>query len=79
MAVTDVADTEQEIQRLADEVQRATRDEVVQMVRLLRSRPDGQVLGAAEFQVRDLAHRLAAKAVQAEVNRRQKRATGAPA
>ena len=79
MIPTDARDDEQDIQRLADELQRATRDELVPMVRTLRSRPDGQVLGAAEFRVRDLAHKVAAKAVEAEVNRRQRGATPAPA
>jgi hypothetical protein len=79
MTTTDTLGDDEDLQRLVDELQRATRDELVQMVRTLRSKPDDQVLGQAEFQVRDLAHKVAAKAVQAEVNRRQKRATGAPA
>jgi hypothetical protein len=79
MAHTDDRTSEEDIRRLAGELQEATAEEFVQMVRLLRSRPDGQVLGRAEFQVRDLAHKIAAKVVQAEINARQKGATKAPA
>ncbi len=79
MATADLRYDEEDIRRTARELQEATAEEFAQMVRLLRSRPDGQVLGQAEFKVRDLAHKIAAKVVQAEVNARQKGATRAPA
>jgi hypothetical protein len=79
MIPTDELTPEEDIQRLARELQEATAEEFAQMVRLLRSKPDGQVLGQTEFEVRDLAHKIAAKVVQAEVNDRQKGATKAPA
>jgi hypothetical protein len=79
MTPTDELTTEEDIRRLARELQEATAEEFAQMVRLLRSKPDGQVLGQTEFEVRDLAHKIAAKVVQAEVNDRQKKATKAPA
>ena len=79
MTTTDLRDDEEDILRLARELQEATAGEFAQMVRLLRERPDGQVLGQAEFEVRDLAHKIAAKVVQAEVNARQKGATEVPA
>lgn len=75
----DLRDDDEDLRRLARELQEATAEEFLQMVRLLRAQPDGQVLGEAEFQVRDLAHTIAAKVVQAEVNARQKGATKAPA
>jgi hypothetical protein len=75
----DLRDDDEDLRRLARELQEATAEEFLQMVRLLRAQPDGQVLGEAEFQVRDLAHQIAAKVVQAEVNARQKGATKAPA
>jgi hypothetical protein len=71
--------SEEDIQRRTRELQEATAEEFAQMVRLLRSKPDGQVLGQTEFEVRDLAHKIAAKVVQAEANDRQKGATKAPA
>jgi hypothetical protein len=79
MAETDRLHDEEDIRRTARELQEATAEDFAGMVRLLRSRPDGQVLGQAEFEVRDLAHTIAAKVVQAEVNARQRGATGAPA
>jgi hypothetical protein len=78
MAPTDDRTSEEDIQRLARELQEATAEEFAQMVRLLRSKPDGQVFGQAEFEVRDLAHKIASKIVQAEANDRQKRATKGP-
>ncbi len=79
MTTIDLRDDDEDIRRLACELQEATAEEFAQMVRLLRSKPDGQVLGQAEFEVRDLAHKIAAKVVQAEVNARQKGGIKAPA
>ena len=79
MAEADRLHDEEDILRTARELQEATAEDFARMVRLLRSKPDGQVLGQAEFEVRDLAHKIAAVIVQAEVNARQKGATGAPA
>ncbi len=79
MAETDRLLDEEDILRTARELQEATAEDFARMVRLLRSRPDAQVLGQAEFEVRDLAHKIAAVIVQAEVNARQKGATRAPA
>jgi hypothetical protein len=79
MLNTDQRHDEEEIRRTARELQEATADDFARMVRILRSRPDGQVLGQAEFEVRDLAHKIASVIVQAEVDARQRGATGAPA
>ena len=79
MANTVEGGDEEDIRRLARELQEATAEDFTRMVRLLRSKSDGQVLGQAEFEVRDLAHKIAAVVVQAEVNARQKGATEAPA
>ena len=78
MADTDRLHDEEDIRRTVRALQEATAEDLARMVRLLRSRPDGQVLGQAEFEVRDLAHKIAAVIVQAEVNARQRGATGAP-
>jgi len=42
---------------------------------LLASKPDAQLLGRTEFEVRDAVHRLGAKALQAALNERKKGAT----
>ncbi len=46
---------------------------------LLASKPDHQVLGRAEFQVRDMIHALGAKAIQAALDERKKGGTAGPA
>ena len=45
---------------------------------LLASKPDHQVLGRTEFQVRDLVHELGAKAIQAALDERKKGGTEVP-
>src|SRR3954447_21013489 len=66
-------------QILAEEGLRAAQDEIRQMAELLASQPDGQLLGATEFRVRDLAHKATARMIQAEIEYRQKKVTRAPA
>jgi hypothetical protein len=46
---------------------------------LLASKPDRQLLGPTEFEVRDLAHRIGAKAFETALDERKKAGTGAPA
>ncbi|MDB5352679.1 MAG: hypothetical protein JWN86_3926 [Planctomycetota bacterium] len=43
-----------------------------QLAELLATKPDDQLLGRTEFEVRDLVHQLGADAIQAAVNRRKK-------
>ena len=45
------------------------------MARILASKPDAQLLGATEFEIRDRAHALAAHAIETAVNRRKKGGT----
>jgi hypothetical protein len=54
---------------------KALEGDVLQMTRLLASKPDHQVLGQTEFQIRDLVHQIGAKAIQAELEARQKKVT----
>ena len=46
---------------------------------LLVSKPDHQILGPTEFEVRDHVHRIGAKAIEAALQGRKKGATKAPA
>jgi hypothetical protein len=46
---------------------------------LLATRPDSQLLGQTEFDVRERVHALGAKAVETAANVRKKGATEAPA
>jgi hypothetical protein len=80
MPATDLTpEQQQRAQILYQEALRAAESELRQMAELLASRPDGQLLGATEFQVRDLAHKAAARMIQAEIEHRQKKVTRAPA
>ena len=54
-------------------------DEIRGIAELLASRPDRQILGQAEFQVRDRVHRIGARAIEAALDEREKGATEAPA
>ena len=45
------------------------------LAELLASKPDDQLLGATEFTVRDLVHKIGAKAVQTALNERKKGGT----
>jgi hypothetical protein len=62
-------------QELAKAVLKALEADILQMTRLLASKPDHQVLGQTEFQVRDIVHQIGAKAIQSELEARQKKAT----
>ena len=70
---------EAEAQRLYELLQQSFLDEARRFARLLASKPDGQQLGKAEFEVRDQFHRLAAKALETALNERKKGGTKAPA
>ena len=66
-------------ERLADLITRAGREEVLAIARLLVAKPDRELLGATEFEVRDLVHRLGAKAIQTALTERKKGGTAGPA
>src|SRR3954453_15854514 len=67
----------------ADRIKRrllaAVEDEVQGIAELLASKPDGQLLGAAEFQVRDRVHRIGARTIEAALDERKRGGTGGPA
>jgi hypothetical protein len=65
-------------QELAKTMLKALEGDVLQMTRLLASKPDHQVLGQTEFQIRDLVHQIGAKAIQAELEARQKKRAHGP-
>lgn len=66
---------EAEAQRMAALIGKRAQEEALHLARILVSKPDAQLLGATEFEVRERAHRLAAYAVETAVNQRKKRAT----
>jgi hypothetical protein len=70
---------QQRAQILYEQTLAAAEGELRQMAELLASRPDGQLLGATEFRIRDLVHQAAARMIAAEIEHRQKKVTKAPA
>jgi hypothetical protein len=62
-------------QVLAQTVLKALEGDVLQMTRLLASKPDHQVLGPTEFLIRDIVHRIGAQTIRAELEARQKKVT----
>ena len=69
------AEQEAEAQRLADLIGQKAREEALRMARILASKPDAQLLGATEFEIRERAHALAAHALETAVNRQKKGGT----
>jgi hypothetical protein len=68
-----------EAERLFQTLRPILEAELRQMTRLLASKPDDNLLGKTEFEVRDLVHRIGAKAIETALNERKKGATKAPA
>ena len=68
-------DQEAEAQRLVAMVNKKVQEEMLQMFRLMVSKPDHQLLGATEFAIRDRVHAIAAEVIQTAVNERKKGGT----
>jgi hypothetical protein len=66
---------EAEAQRLADSITLKTKEELLRITRLLVSKKDHELLGETEFEVRDLVHKIGARAIETAVNERKKGAT----
>ena len=73
--VTLTPEQEAEAQRLAEIIGRRAQDEALQMARLLVSKPDEEILGKTEFELRDRAHDFAAFALQSALQERKKGGT----
>jgi hypothetical protein len=68
-----------EADRIEQRLLAAVGDEVRGIAELLASKPDGQLLGAAEFQVRDRVHAIGARAIEAALDERKGGGIEAPA
>jgi hypothetical protein len=66
---------EAEAQRLFELLQQPFLDEARRLARLLAAKPDAQLLGKTEFEVRDAVHRLGAQALEAALDERKKGGT----
>jgi hypothetical protein len=70
---------EAQAQRIAARITERFHEEALNMARIMASKPDAQLLGATEFQMRDRAHELAAHAIETALNERKKGGTKGPA
>jgi len=68
------AEQEAEAQALAQRIRELADDEVLQMARLLVSKPDREIFGDTEFELRDIVLKLGAKALEERL-RQKKTAT----
>ena len=68
---------EAEAQVLYERIKSAFEREAWQLVRVMASKADGQILGRTEFDVRDQVHRLGAQVLEAVLQERKKKATRA--
>jgi hypothetical protein len=60
-----------EAERIYRALRAASDAELRWIAHLLASEPDDQLLGRAEFEVRDRVHRIGAKAIEAALNGRK--------
>jgi hypothetical protein len=72
---TPTPEQQAEADRLYDALRRAADADLRELAELLATKPDAQLLGATEFEVRDKVHRLGAKALQAALDGRKKGGT----
>jgi hypothetical protein len=79
IAMNDLS-AEQEVlaQQLFEQLQQPFLDEARRLARLLASKPDRELLGKTEFEVRAAVHRLGATALQTALDERKKGGTTAP-
>ncbi len=66
---------EAEAQRLAEIIGKKAQEEALRIARLLAAKPDAQLLGATEFEIRERVHKLGAYAIESALKERKKRAT----
>lgn len=66
---------EAEAQRIAEIVGRKVQEETLRIARLLASKPDAELLGKTEFEVRDHVHDLGARTLETALQERKKGGT----
>jgi hypothetical protein len=66
-------------ERICQTLRQAAESDLRDLAELLASKPDRQLLGQTEFEVRDRVHKIGAKALQTALDERKKGGTKAPA
>lgn len=72
-------DQEAEAQRLFEVLKTKTESDLLALARLLAGKPDGELLGRTEFEVRDRVHAIGALALESALTGRKKGGTKAAA
>jgi hypothetical protein len=67
-----------EVQRIEQILMESVRIDIRSLAELMASKPDRQLLGKTEFEVRDLVHKIGAKAIETALQERKKRGTKGP-
>ena len=67
-----------EADRIKQRLLAVVEDEIQGIAELLASKPDRQILGEAEFQVRDRVHKIGARAIETALDERKKGGIKAP-
>lgn len=73
------AEQQAEADRIEQRLLELVRGDLRELAEHLASKPDGQLLGKTEYEVRDRVHRIGARALEAALAGREKRATAGPA
>lgn len=68
-----------EADRIAGRLMAVVAEEVRGIAELMASKPDSQLLGRTEFEVRDRVHKIGAKAIETALSERKKGGIKAPA
>src|SRR5262249_46990802 len=66
-------------ERVFQSLRQAVDSALRSLAELLASKPDRQLLGRTEFEVRDRVHKIGARAIEAALNERKKGGTEGPA
>jgi len=66
-------------ERIFQSLRQAVESDLRSLAESLASKPDRQLLGQTEFEVRDRVHKIGARAIEAALNERKKGGTEGPA
>ena len=66
-------------ERILQSLRQAVDSDLRSLAELLASKPDRQLLGQTEFEVRDRVHKIGARAIETALNERKKGGTTGPA
>jgi hypothetical protein len=69
----------EQAERIFQSLRQAVDSDLRSLAELLASKPDHQLLGQTEFEVRDRVHEIGARAIETALNERKKGGTTGPA